>query len=122
MAVAALSLISMYPGMTNRYSFPTGIQNLADVTQPIVAPHYPSKTVTCTAATWGTATVIIEGSNDGTNWYQLKDPQGNMISFAANGLLAVRDNPTAVRARVSSGNASTPVIVDFCATCNSQAS
>lgn len=30
--------------------------------------------------TWGGATLVIEGSLDGTNWVTLTDPQGNAIS------------------------------------------
>jgi hypothetical protein len=31
--------------------------------------------------TFGSATITIEGSNDGTNWETLRDPQGVALTF-----------------------------------------
>ncbi len=35
--------------------------------------------------TFGGATVVLQGSNDGTNWVSLKDVSGNAISIASAG-------------------------------------
>lgn len=37
------------------------------------------------AGTWGGATIVLQGSNDGINWVTLKDPSGTDISLTANG-------------------------------------
>ena len=35
--------------------------------------------------TWDTATLVLQGSNDGTVWFTLDDVQGTAVSFTANG-------------------------------------
>jgi hypothetical protein len=54
-------------------------------------------------------TVIVEGSNDGTTYYQLDDIEGTLISKTAAGQMEVRDRPRYIRPRVSIGAASTDV-------------
>jgi hypothetical protein len=56
-------------------------------------------------------TVIIEGTLDGSNWYQLKDPLGTLISFTAAGLKAVLENVIAIRPRASVADGSTAITV-----------
>lgn len=69
------------------------------------------KTVQVTG-TFGTGgTVALEGSNDGTNYETLKDPQGNSLSFTAAGLEAVQENPRFIRPNVSAGDGTTALTV-----------
>ena len=35
--------------------------------------------------TWGSSTVVLQGSNDGTNWVTLKDTAGTAISLTDDG-------------------------------------
>jgi hypothetical protein len=52
--------------------------------------------------TFGGATVILEGSNNGgTTYAQLHDATGALISFTAAGIHAVLENPEMIRARLS---------------------
>ncbi len=53
--------------------------------------------------TFNGGTVIVEGTLDGTNWFQLKDPSSTSISFTAAGLKAILEGVTKVRPRVSAG-------------------
>ena len=56
------------------------------------------------AGTFGSGgTILLEGSNDGTNWRTLNDPQGNPISKTAADLEAVMELTRYVRPRVSAG-------------------
>lgn len=52
-------------------------------------------------------TIVLEGSNDGTNYVTLTDPQGNAISKTADGIEAVQELTRYVRPRVTAGDGST---------------
>ncbi len=51
--------------------------------------------------TFDGATVVIQGSNDGSNWQSLTDPQGNAISKAASALEAISELTRYIRPSVS---------------------
>lgn len=48
-------------------------------------------------------TCVIQGSNDGTNWVTLTDPQGNALSFTSTGLEMIAENPLYIRPFISAG-------------------
>lgn len=56
------------------------------------------------AGTFGGATVVFEGSNDGTNYITLTDPQGNPISKSAAAIEAVSELTRYVRCSTSGGS------------------
>lgn len=60
--------------------------------------------------TFGGATVVIQGSNDGTNWRTLSDPSNAALSFAAAGLEAIQEHTRYIRP-LSSGGTGTSVTV-----------
>lgn len=53
--------------------------------------------------TFGGATVVFQGSNDGTNYATLTDPQGNNISKTSAGLEAVTELTAYARPSASGG-------------------
>lgn len=61
--------------------------------------------------TWDSATVVIQGSNDNTNWVTLRDPGGNNLSFTSDGLKAILELPRWIRPSKSGGAASDAVTV-----------
>jgi hypothetical protein len=62
------------------------------------------------AGTFGTGgTVVLEGSNDGTNWQTLTDPQGNVISKTAASIEAVTEATRYIRPRVTAGDGTTAI-------------
>lgn len=63
--------------------------------------------------TFGAATVTIQGSNDGTNWFTLNSPQGTAMNFTAAGLLAVQEHVNYLRPIVVGGTTPSIVIVAF---------
>lgn len=75
-------------------SFPDG----ADMTVQIVG-------------TFNSATVVLQGSNDKSNWATLTDPQGNAISKSSAGLEAVEEHPLWVRPSSSGGTASSTTVI-----------
>lgn len=62
--------------------------------------------------TFGTATVVLEGSNDGgTTYTTLNDPQGTPLSFTAAKIEQVEEPMLLIRPRVSVGDESMDVDV-----------
>lgn len=53
--------------------------------------------------TWNGATVLLEGSLDGTTYLPLTDPQGNNISATADRLEAITELVNYVRPRCTTG-------------------
>jgi len=55
-------------------------------------------------------TIVLEGSNNGTDYHPLTDPQGNDISKTAADLEAVTELTRFIRPRVSAGDGSTTLV------------
>ena len=53
--------------------------------------------------TFGGATAVLQGSNDGSNWFTLTDPFGNVISRTAAGLVQVLEFTRYVKPVVTGG-------------------
>lgn len=54
--------------------------------------------------TFGGATCVIEGSNDGVNYLVLTDPQGNNLSFTSAKIETVTEITRYIRPRVTGGS------------------
>lgn len=61
--------------------------------------------------TFGGGTVKLYGSNDGTNWVALSNPQGDELSFTSAGLEAVLELTQYVRPTVTAGDGTTNLTV-----------
>lgn len=62
--------------------------------------------------TFGTGgSVTLEGSNDGTTYFALSDPQGVAITRTAAGLKAVSELTRFIRPRVTAGDGTTSLTV-----------
>jgi len=66
----------------------------------IMMPEWSDKTFSVTG-TWGGATCVLEGSNDGVTYQTLRDPQGVVLSFTANGIKQVLESPLYVKPTLS---------------------
>lgn len=62
-------------------------------------------------------TVVIEGSNDGTNFHTLNDPFNNAISLTSANIRQVTEITAFIRPRVSAGDGTTSITVTA-AECN----
>ena len=60
-------------------------------------------------------TVLVEGSNDGTNSATLNDPQGVALSKTAAALVEVAQITKFIRPRVSAGDGTTAITVTLLA-------
>ena len=62
--------------------------------------------------TWGAGgALVIEGSNDGTNYFTLNDQANAALTLSANALKTVRDQPLYIRPRVTAGDGTTSLTV-----------
>jgi len=80
---------------------------------PIPFSQYTDKSVQV-GGTLGGAAVRLQGSNDGTNWFTLTDPQGNPLSFSSPGLEAVSEATRFVRPAVVGGAAASVDVYLLC--------
>jgi len=74
------------------------------------AAEFPDQTdaVVTITGTWGGATVVIEGSNDGSTFVTLTDPQGNAISKTTNNAVEqITEVPRYIRPSKSGGSSTT---------------
>lgn len=66
------------------------------------------------AGTFGAGgTVVIEGSNDGSNYVTLNNAQGTALSLTGAGLKQIVEIPRYARARVTAGDGTTSLTVTF---------
>lgn len=80
----------------------------------ISIPGFADKTVQI-QGTFDSCTVTLEGSNDGTNYIVLTDPQGNAISKTASAIEAVTENTLWIKPVLATAGASTSVVVTILA-------
>lgn len=85
-----------------------GLAN-GDDGEPVGAIGTGDRTIQITnGSTFGVGgTVIVEGSLNGTDWFQLRDPSSTLISFTAASGKAILENAPFVRARVTGGDGTT---------------
>lgn len=76
----------------------------ADNGEAVSLPWYDYRSIQVIATNYGSATLVIQGSLDGTNWVTLADPNGNALSFTSGAKLeAVLENTRYVRPSTSGG-------------------
>ena len=56
------------------------------------------------AGTFNGATITVEGSNDGSNWHALSDPQGNPLAFTTGKIEQVLEITRYMRPKMTSGS------------------
>lgn len=71
---------------------------------PVENPTHADRSVQV-AGTFGAATVVIEGSNNGIDWVTLTDPAGAALSFTVTGLKQILQATRYIRPSVSGGAA-----------------
>lgn len=79
------------------------LANSGDVGDQQSYAAYSDKTFIVTGTFAGSAVVLIEGSNDGTNWVTLSNRQGSPMSFSAAGMNTSQDRPVYVRPKLTAG-------------------
>jgi hypothetical protein len=79
-----------------------------NVGTPVLFAQWADRSVQLTGC-FNTGTVVIEGSNDGTNYSNLSDMNGNAVAFTAAGLRQIVEAPLYARPRVVANGAATDV-------------
>lgn len=91
--------------------WPTMTNSGSDVGEAIEMFGSADRSVQVTG-TFGTGgTIRIEGSNDGSNYYPLTDPQGNNLDFTSAKIEAVSEITRYIRPRVTAGDGTTSLTV-----------
>lgn len=84
----------------------TGLLN-TDGGVPLEMIGSADRSVQVTGTFGAGGTVLIEGSNDGTNYSVLHDPGGNDLSLTSGQIIAVLEISAFIRPRVSAGDGTT---------------
>jgi len=84
----------------------------ADVCAPVAFGGAPDRSVQV-VGTFGGATIGVHGSNDGTNFSALTDPQGNDIEITAAKIEAVSELTRYIKPVTSGGSSSSVTIIVF---------
>lgn len=88
----------------------SGLLNGDDGT-PVELHEFSDRSIQVTGTFGAAGNVKIEGSNDGTNYVVLTDPQGNALDVAAAKIEAVSEMTRFIRPRVSAGDGTTSLVV-----------
>lgn len=90
----------------------TGLTNATtDVGEALEMPGFADRSIQV-HGTFGTGgNCKIEGSNDGTNYYVLTDPQGNALDVTAAKIEQVSEITRYIRPRISAGDGTTSLTV-----------
>ena len=90
------------------------LQSSLDTGTPAELPDYADRSVQIGGTLGVGGTVVIEGSNDGTTYITLTDPQGNALSFTAiDRIEQVQEITRFIRPRVTAGDGTTNFTVTF---------
>lgn len=101
--------------LTQRWIKPSCVQaswNLAasEAGDPFEFPQFGDKTVTITGTLAGVATTL-QGSNDGTNWFTIKDFLGVAIAPTAAAMATLGESPRYIRPLAGVGQTVTVILV-----------
>lgn len=79
----------------------------ADTASAVEAEAWAADRSVQIEGTWDSATLLLKGSNDGTNFQTLTDPQGNILSFTlSNRLEQITEITRYIKPVISGGGGS----------------
>lgn len=88
----------------------TGLLN-GDTGAPVELVDNVDRTATITGTFGAGGSVTIQGSNDGTNWFPIVDPQGNAVTKTAASMELMTEAPRYFRPIVTAGDGTTSLTV-----------
>lgn len=106
MAVRSVSVTNLHGGGNVNLVAWTALAN-GDTGEPYESLDYGDLSVTFEGTFGAGGTIKLRGSNDGSNYYDLTDPQGNAISKTAAGIEQVVETPRYIRPEVTAGDGTT---------------
>lgn len=103
LVVWALVIIDTDPGAPVALEYDEGV--------PVELCRYSDRSVHA-VGTWGAGgSLTMQGSNDGTNYYALTDPQGNAITKTADFLEQITELTQFIRPAITAGDVTTSLTV-----------
>lgn len=84
-----------------------------DTGHPVEWIQYADRCVSVIGTFGFGGTVVIQGSNDNTNWFTLNNAQSAALSFTAAGLKQVVELPRYIRPSVTAGDGTTDLDVSL---------
>src|SRR5579871_5058282 len=109
MAVAVITVSDTPTAPQSRLATWAALAN-GDTGQPLELGDYASKTLSVTGTFGAGGSVTLKGSNDGTNYFALTDPQGNALTFTAAGAKSVTELPRLIRPECTAGDGTTAIV------------
>lgn len=104
MAVRNPTITQLYDGaLVVQWS---GLLN-GDIGAPVEYPGHSDRSVQIQGTFGVGGTCVIQGSNDGTNYQSLTDPQGNAISKTAASIEMVTELTRYIRPNITAGDGTT---------------
>lgn len=88
----------------------TGLLN-GDTGSAVGLANFADKTMQVTGTFGSGGSVTMQGSNDGTNWFTLVDPQGNALTKTSAAGELILENPVYIRPNVTAGDGTTSLAV-----------
>ena len=81
-----------------------------DTGKPISIVDFPDRTVAFSGTFGAGGSVTIECSNDGVNFFALKDPSGAVIAKTAVGGCMIVEHPLQIRPHATAGDGTTAIV------------
>lgn len=107
--MATRSVVVTKPSGQTELAVWSGLLN-GDDGQPVESFDYADASIQFNGTFGAGGTIVWEGSNDGTNYFTLTDPQTTPISKTAAGLEQIAENVRYFRPRVTAGDGTTNLI------------
>jgi hypothetical protein len=84
-----------------------------DTGSPFTLSQFADRSVQVSGTFGAGGLVVIEGSNDGTNYVTLNDPQGNPISITGPKIESISEIVLKIRPRISGGDGTTNININM---------
>lgn len=81
---------------------------------PVEMPDYADRSIQVQGTIGAAGNLRIEGSNDGTNYVVLTDPQGTALNIVAAGVIEqIQEITRYIRPRITAGDGTTSLVCTF---------
>lgn len=112
MAEITLTREDMRSGVPSCLVSWSGMAN-GDTGQQTELIDYPDRTITFTGTFGVGGSVTVQGSNDGSNWFAMTDPQGNAITKTSASMEMLSEAPRYIRPIVTAGDGTTAIVAQI---------
>lgn len=113
MATKQPSLVDISPSGKCRLATWAALAN-GDTGGPVDWVDFADRCFQVTGTFGANGSVTMQGSNDGTNWSALSDPQGSALTFTSSRIEQALELPRYVRPSVTAGDETTELTVTLC--------